>query len=574
VLGDPLAMFALLRLFGLLHTRKSEVAHLFGVDDNILSRQASQTKKTKPVVEVIESKDSSRTVQDCRARKSCATRAAPGEKHARATIDSRVARRGTGRTETAAVQDPPMLPALPAAEVRPRFPCDSSSTKSLEKPTSPTSADDLLEGHGLLENEDLAASRGQASSASHSQSKPHSSVGPVGLSWADMGSDSEMDFDEPLIFDDDLDDWESKPSKDYQPVLLQLRDDLMSRARVKARAETLRCLQQALLTGARDTARGVAQCKAGLPGMPEQELSPLHHEILHHVQAIDSIMAAQAALRRQLVVQVHSVVVQLWPCAFVREFGSMYGPPQSCTALPSSDLDLVVCGLPPRSPQCSDATLLMKLRARLQGSGSPLVSSNIVDTPVASVLRLVLADAPCSLDITLDSTRHGGLRKSEFIRSSCERSPGLRPLLLVVKHLLHHWNLVEPFHGGLGGYAISLLTLRCLGDFPEQTDLGVLLRHMLRFLGGSFDAQTMGIRVRAGESYLLCGEGDTRPWGCQPIFIEDPLERGNNVGMSAWRFPEIQQVFMQSAQILESCSLDSLWACQWPLVEFANSLER
>jgi len=282
-------------------------------------------------------------------------------------------------------------------------------------------------------------------------------------------------------------------------------------------------------------------------------LTYLHEEILQHAAALDAALAAQEPRRGAAVTAVQQAASSLWPCAFVQPFGSMYGPAHTRLALTTSDVDLVVCGLPPRA--CSDLKLLGKLHDML--SSMPQIQDCKVVENRSNLCVLRLTAGGILVDIMIDSPTQTCLITSERSRRECERLPLLRPLVLVVKQMLHRHRLNDSFSGGLCGYATMLLCLRHLLDHPKEADLGLLLRGMLKFFGEQFDPHTMGIRARAGESYIICSEG-TAPWGNQHLFIEDPQQRGNNVGKTSWRFRAVQKMFAAASQLLEAGSLHEL----------------
>lgn len=286
------------------------------------------------------------------------------------------------------------------------------------------------------------------------------------------------------------------------------------------------------------------------------DFTHLHDAIISHATSISVHMGAQDPLRAQAIEAVRTVVNEFWPHASVCVYGSMYGPAQTRLALPTSDVDLVICGLIPRSPECSDTMILEKLKERLSDAEVVLLQGR-------SVLRLM--QGSLSVDVTVDEPNHGGLATSEFARLACEEMPLLRPLVLVVKHLLHLHGLGTPSMGGLSGYGVVILISRFLMDQhiedPDTVDLGLLLCDLLTFYGEKFSPHRMGIRVRPGESYVLCSDVSSCPWAFQPVFIEDPEQRGNNVGATAWCFHGVQQLFAAARVVLQNADsgLDTLW---------------
>jgi len=288
----------------------------------------------------------------------------------------------------------------------------------------------------------------------------------------------------------------------------------------------------------------------------------LHENILSYGHRITTEMMNQCGERSKAFMTVQTAVQGLWSQGQTSVYGSLYGPPETQFALPHSDIDVAVGALLV-SPLCTDKKLLDKLQDRLQ-LGEDCTDSKVVAQRGRSVLRCVIREF--EVDVTIDSKGpFSGFKSGEFQRLASERHPQLRPLTLVVKQLLHRHRLNDPYNGGLTGYGVVLLTLRFLLDRePElngESNLGTLLHQMLSFYGEAFSAATMGIRVKPGESYIFCEEDGVCPWKYQPLYIEDPIQRGNNVGSAAWCFPQIQKLFVKASVILrETGRTEALWA--------------
>lgn len=71
------------------------------------------------------------------------------------------------------------------------------------------------------------------------------------------------------------------------------------------------------------------------------------------------------------------------------------------------------------------------------------------------------------VDIILNST--SGVDSAKAIQEMIVKYPGLRPISLIVKHLLALRSLNEVFTGGLGGYAVVCLVVSFLqvGDLEK-----------------------------------------------------------------------------------------------------------
>jgi non-canonical poly(A) RNA polymerase PAPD5/7 len=111
------------------------------------------------------------------------------------------------------------------------------------------------------------------------------------------------------------------------------------------------------------------------------------------------------------------------------------------------------------------------------------------------------------VDIILNST--SGVESAKTINGMLIRYPGVRPLALIVKHLLALRSLNEVFTGGLGGYAIVCLVVSFLQMHPKvasgaidpNQNIGVLLLDFFQLYGLNFNLDTVGISVSYNGSY-------------------------------------------------------------------------
>lgn len=111
------------------------------------------------------------------------------------------------------------------------------------------------------------------------------------------------------------------------------------------------------------------------------------------------------------------------------------------------------------------------------------------------------------VDIILNST--SGVDSAKSIQDMMIKYPGLRPISLIVKHLLALRNLNEVFTGGLGGYAIVCLVVSFLqmhpkvasGQIDPMQNLGVLVLDFFQLYGINFNLDDVGINVTGNGSY-------------------------------------------------------------------------
>lgn len=131
-----------------------------------------------------------------------------------------------------------------------------------------------------------------------------------------------------------------------------------------------------------------------------------------------------------------------------------------------------------------------------------------------------------------------GLNTAQLVKSFIDQYPCLPKLVLVLKQFLQQQGLNESFTGGIGSYALVLLTVSFLQLHPaydrldEEVNLGVLLVEFLELYGRYFNFLDTAIRIKDGGSYV-CKEEMFKNVPASavpraPVFsIEDPLQPGN-----------------------------------------------
>lgn len=200
------------------------------------------------------------------------------------------------------------------------------------------------------------------------------------------------------------------------------------------------------------------------------------------------------------------------------------------------------------------------------------------------------AEFHVSLDISFSGHGHQGLQASKLNVSLIREYPSLRLIVLVLKQFLTRRGLCEVFTGGMSSYAILLLTARFLQEQPSlpnvPADIGASLLGMLDFYGNHFQPSVTGISVlnmcyfsrndnnevmnaipysrsASIRRHSLRHDNDHhpsatlpndsyRPYKFDPLFIEDPLDKGNNVGRNCFRIQQVQRVFSEAHKSLLS----------------------
>ena len=67
-----------------------------------------------------------------------------------------------------------------------------------------------------------------------------------------------------------------------------------------------------------------------------------------------------------------------------------------------------------------------------------------------------------NVDITFQDRAHSGINCTHLIQQFLHYEPLLKPLTLILKQLIQAHELNDPYTGGIGSYAVTLLTIALL----------------------------------------------------------------------------------------------------------------
>lgn len=304
---------------------------------------------------------------------------------------------------------------------------------------------------------------------------------------------------------------------------------------------------------------------------------------------------------------VRDVARALWPRARVEPYGSCVTRLSLANA--SSDLDLVIrlprvrLAAPAMTPgdlegrNAVKETWPQELARRLRSEAwvEPDSVQTIASTlvPIVKLVTVPLGetDEPVRLDVSFEGPGHHGLEANKLVAKMLDDSPGmLRPLLLVLKQHAAERGLCASYTGGLSSYALTLLVARYLHEQPvdETADPGALLLGFLDFYAHKFDARKTGVSVARGCFFARADLGSrhyaaatgfaamgrnheavvahntaahlARAFHFDPIYIEDPLSPGNNVGRNCFRIAQIQRAWSDAfASLSEAIAKNTRW---------------
>ncbi|EER02861.1 hypothetical protein Pmar_PMAR026020 [Perkinsus marinus ATCC 50983] len=193
------------------------------------------------------------------------------------------------------------------------------------------------------------------------------------------------------------------------------------------------------------------------------------------------------------------------------------------------------------------------------------------------------------VQISVTGPAHSGIETSAYVAMLCQHYDCLRPLVLVIKHVLVCDGLVTPYDGGMSSYTLVLMVVSFLNQFygnnasHQNVSLGQLLLGMLYWYGGeedpcveeahleggrqfldkvnlilsdgtcmrSFSASRLAIRPVAAETHSHFCERSEDPilasrFATDMMVILDPLALNGdyvNLGQSVWRWPAVAAAF-------------------------------
>ncbi|XP_051884195.1 terminal nucleotidyltransferase 4B [Pristis pectinata] len=265
----------------------------------------------------------------------------------------------------------------------------------------------------------------------------------------------------------------------------------------------------------------------------------LHEEIIDFYNYM-SPRHEERKMRMEVVERIENVIKELWPSAVVQIFGSF----STDLYLPTSDIDLVVFGKWETPPLWTLEEALKKHSIADQSS------VKVLDKATVPIIKLMDSYTEVKVDISFNV--QNGVKAAQLIREFIKKFPVLPKLVLVLKQFLLQRDLNEVFTGGIGSYslflmAVSFLQLHSRDDVDScDANLGVLLIEFFELYGRHFNYLKTGIRINDGGSYVAKDEVQKNMTdGYRPsmLYIEDPLQQGNDVGRSSYGAMQVKQAF-------------------------------
>ncbi|XP_063801423.1 terminal nucleotidyltransferase 4B isoform X2 [Pseudophryne corroboree] len=269
------------------------------------------------------------------------------------------------------------------------------------------------------------------------------------------------------------------------------------------------------------------------------EVIGLHEEILDFYKYM-SPRPEEEKMRMEVVNRIENVIKELWPSADVQIFGSF----KTGLYLPTSDIDLVVFGKWENLPLWTLEEALRKHKVADENS------VKVLDKATVPIIKLTDSYTEVKVDISFNV--QNGVKAAQLIRDFIKKYPVLPFLVLVLKQFLLQRDLNEVFTGGIGSYSLFLMAVSFLQLHPREdacspdANYGVLLIEFFELYGRHFNYLKTGIRIKDGGSYVAKDEVQKSMLdGYRPsmLYIEDPLQPGNDVGRSSYGAMQVKQAF-------------------------------
>ncbi|KAM4643407.1 terminal nucleotidyltransferase 4B-like [Amazona ochrocephala] len=270
-----------------------------------------------------------------------------------------------------------------------------------------------------------------------------------------------------------------------------------------------------------------------------QGVMGLHEEIIDFYKYM-SPRPEEERMRMEVVNRIENVIKELWPNADVQIFGSF----KTGLYLPTSDIDLVVFGKWETLPLWTLEEALRKHNVADENS------VKVLDKATVPIIKLTDCFTEVKVDISFNV--QNGVKAAQLIKDFIKKYPVLPYLVLVLKQFLLQRDLNEVFTGGIGSYSLFLMAVSFLQLHPREdacmtnANYGVLLIEFFELYGRHFNYLKTGIRIKDGGSYVAKDEVQKSMLdGYRPsmLYIEDPLQPGNDVGRSSYGAMQVKQAF-------------------------------
>lgn len=275
----------------------------------------------------------------------------------------------------------------------------------------------------------------------------------------------------------------------------------------------------------------------------------LHRELI----AFDHWMSPTAAeheTRCMVIELISRAIKSQFRDAEVHPFGSQ----ETKLYLPQGDLDLVVVSRSMANLRTQSALRTMAACLRRHNLATDV---QVIAKAKVPIIKFVTTYARLKVDISLNHTN--GLTTASYVNSWLRKWPHIRPLILVIKHLLMQRGMSEVFSGGLGSYSVIIMVISFLqlhpkvqrGEIEPERSLGVLLLEFLELYGKNFGYDNCGISIRGRGGYFSKArrgwKDEKRPF---MLCIEDPHDPSNDISKGSFGIINVRSTLAGAFDIL------------------------
>lgn len=269
-------------------------------------------------------------------------------------------------------------------------------------------------------------------------------------------------------------------------------------------------------------------------------------------------------LRNKCIKRLKFAIENFWKDSHVYVFGSY----ASELYLPDSDIDFVINTDNPDSLNKKDnRASLYKLSSYLKLKKIPQ-SVEVVASAKVPIIKLVDKESRLNIDISFE--RMNGVAAAKTISKWVKTTPGLRELVMVLKHFLATRQLNNVRFGGIGGFTTICMVYTFLKLHPRLItnsidplkNLGVLLIEFFELYGRNFAYDSVVIIPQSPETGdPMYGEKRFYPQmdtgrNSYSLAIQDPNDPLNNISRGSFKIWDWRKAFNNAYSLLVDKCLD------------------
>lgn len=275
----------------------------------------------------------------------------------------------------------------------------------------------------------------------------------------------------------------------------------------------------------------------------------LHRELM----AFDAWLApthAEHETRCMVIEMIRRAIKSQWHDADVHPFGSQ----ETQLYLPQGDLDLVVVSPTMENSRREGALRTMAACLRRHNLATNV---QVIARAKVPIIKFVTTYARLKVDISINQTN--GLAAAKYVNSWLRKWPHIRPIIMVIKHLLMQRGMSEVFSGGLGSYSVIIMVISFLqlhpkvqrGEIDAGRNMGVILLEILELYGKNFGYDNCGISIRGQGGYFSKArrgwKDERRPF---MLSIEDPHDPTNDISKGSFGIIQVRSTLAGAFDIL------------------------